>query len=73
MQINIDNVTDAKITQAFSAIRNKGGTVNDAGFNVKGIVGTYSRAGNRLTINIMSKPWYIPEAVLESKLREFFK
>lgn len=68
----IKNITDEKIARALQSIRDNGGIVNASSFAIKGISGTYVKSGQDLIVTINSKPWYVSEGMIESKLEEFF-
>lgn len=72
MNIIIKNITDEKIAQALQLIRNNGGTVSGASFAITGVFGSYAKSGNDLIVTIDSKPFYISNGMIESKLKEFF-
>ncbi len=72
MRVTINNITDEKINRAMRAIRENGGAVEGNFFIVSGVKGSYTRNGTSATINISSKPWYIPETVIEDKINGFF-
>jgi len=72
MQFIIPNITDDKIIKAVQAIGDNGGTVHCNRFEVRGVVGYYNKDGDKLIINISSKPWLATWDMIELKINEFF-
>jgi hypothetical protein len=49
------------------------GDTNSGNFSGKGIEGRYEVNGNTVHVTINKKPIVVPDSVIESRLREFFK
>ena len=72
-QYNLGKITDEKIKEAESLIKQNGGKIfTDDSFSIKGIKGRYDRQRDNLIISIIDKPFLIGWGTIESQLVKFF-
>lgn len=53
-------------------IEEAGGTFGVSTFSIKGVSGSYTIAGNTVTITITDKPWYVSNTYLQSAISKYF-
>lgn len=74
--IEVGNVA-AALEKAKRAIDAEGGDLDgdtsSGTFSGKGVYGSYSAvSGGKVRVTITKKPFYAPDGIIESKVREFF-